>query len=211
MDVLKALQAAETVLGLLGAGYLLWHLGLVRALERRQIRQIRAQERPRQELTRRDLVRGYLLNCLDGLAMGWLVFALIAKLLDRTFGAAIDLRWHLILFSILALALLSSGVTAARKARRIRRGDYRLRRYTLSGYRTSPGPKGRPNYTYYLGTNAGDYAVVTPLGLKDGNWYYVVVMDGRAELALLAERWMPDWELRRQMPAEDLDAERHDR
>ena len=210
MNPIFAFRIAELILGALGLLCLLWHRLLGGLLENRLIRQIEARERCRQTLTRRVLIREALLSSLDVLAGGLILACLILLVMERGFTRSMSLRWHLLFALIILAFLLVAAISVTDKVRRLRSGEFRFRRYMISGYRVTRTSKG-DSITYYLGTNMGDTAVPAPLALRDGTWYYVVVMDGKAVLTLRTERWEPDSDLRRCLPPEDWEAERQSR
>ena len=208
LSLLKAMQAAELYLFVLSGGWLLWRYLIAKKLEEREISRIRAREKTKRSLDRAVLVRSQLLSGLDGWALLLLLYLLFTGILlraGRGSAGALQLQLFLMLFPCVfgPLAFLWD----LRNALRIQSGKYRLRRYMLSGYQASQagtGMKRTTNYTYYMGTSYGDMAVVAPAGLRGkGTWFYTVIIDGRATLALPAELWQPDWSLHEDMPAED--------
>lgn len=215
-SLLKALQAAELYLLVLSGGWLLWRFLIAKKLEEREISQIRAREKTRRSLDRAVLVRSQILAGLDGWALLLLLYLLFNGILLRAGRADPGLR-PLQLFFLLFPGVFGplSFLWQVRNALRIRSGKYRLRRYMLSGYQASQagtGMKRTTNYTYYMGASRGDLAVVAPAGLRGkGTWYYTVIIDGKATLALPAELWQPDHALREDMPAEDWEKAAQDK
>lgn len=205
LPLLHGLRAAEPVLWILSAGYLLWRKLIMRQLEEREISQIQARERPKRTLDRGVLIRDQLLNGLDAVAILLLFYLIFTGILLRASRDSLGAQ-QLQMYALLFLSFLAvlAFLWELRNALRIRSGKFRLRRYMLSGYQTSRGAKGNTAYTYYMGSSYGDLAVVAPLELRDkGTWFYTVVMDGKAVLALSADRWQLDWSLHPYMPAKD--------
>ena len=202
MDLQNGYLFFELGLTALGLLYLLWYRLIARRLEAQRIRRIQERELPREALTRRRLIREFLLWNLDSFALAAALCGFMAYVLSRAGGSRLSLHgWGPLLF--LAVILLLALIPVARKLRRILRGDFRLRRLMISGYKTQRGPKGGEQYVFYLGTTPGDFSYTAPAKLPDGKWFYVVLLGSDAVLVLRAERWTIDYALRRFMPTEE--------
>ena len=194
MESLLGISAVELALAVLGLLGILWDKVIAKRRENRRILEVLNHEREPDTLTREILGKKLILRFLAEFAWCFPVLAGLHLFL-RAWGPGDLPFWGpIVLMAAVTLYMLFGTL---RKVLAVRRGKFQVRRLTLAGVKTERSAKGVESSREYLGKRKGDLFVPSPVPLKIGLWYYVLLIRGEAALVLPAELWQPDLDLPR--------------
>ena len=204
MNVLIRYWIVELALAVLGLLGILWDKVIAKRRENRRILEVLNHEREPDTLTREILEKKLILRFLAEFAWCFPVLAglhLFLRGLNASdpglpaWGPGDLPFWGpIVLMAAVTLYMLFGTL---RKVLAVRRGKFQVRRLTLAGVKTERSARGVESSREYLGKRKGDLFVPSPVPLKIGLWYYVLLIRGEAALVLPAELWQPDLDLPR--------------
>lgn len=204
MNVPTQYWILELTLAGLSVLSLVWCKRIAPRREGKRILEVLNHEREPDTLTREILEKKLILHFLEEFAWcfpvlaGLHLFLLCLNAGDPglpAWGPADLPFWGPI--ALMAVVTLYMLFGTLRKVLAVRRGKFQVRRLTLGGVKTERNAKGVESSREYLGKHKGDLYVPSPVPLKIGLWYYVLLIRGEAALVLPAELWQLDPDLPR--------------